>query len=71
MDYPEYDPIIQFFEFSHLPPPLAEVSRDFHTLAHSVQNTLPNNPERAMALRKLLEAKDAAVRAKLYREGKH
>ena len=71
MDHPEYDPIIQFFEFSHLPPPLAEVSQYFHTLAHIIQTTLPNNPEHAMALRKLLEAKDAAVRAKLYREGKH
>jgi hypothetical protein len=30
--------------------------------------TLPRNPERTVALRKLLEAKDAAVRAKLFRE---
>lgn len=27
---------------------------------------LPSNPERTVALRKLLEAKDSAVRARLY-----
>ena len=31
----------------------------------SVIMGLPRNPERTVALRKLLEAKDAAVRAKL------
>jgi hypothetical protein len=30
-------------------------------------DTLPRNPERTAALRKLLEAKDAAVRARLYK----
>jgi hypothetical protein len=30
---------------------------------------LPRNPERTVALRKLLEAKDAAVRAQLFKEG--
>jgi hypothetical protein len=29
--------------------------------------TLPSNPERTMVLRKLLEAKDCAVRAKLFK----
>jgi hypothetical protein len=29
---------------------------------------LPRNPERTVALRKLLESKDAAVRAKLFKE---
>lgn len=54
--------IIQFFKFDHLPPHLAEVSRPFCELAHGLL-ALPRNPERTVALRKLLEAKDAAVRA--------
>jgi hypothetical protein len=31
--------------------------------------TLPRNPERTTALRKLLEAKDCAVRASIYKDG--
>lgn len=54
--------IAQFFAFAHLPPHLAVVSRPFTTAAVKVLE-LPRNPERTVALRKLLEAKDAAVRA--------
>lgn len=57
------DHIMQFFSYEHLPPHLAEVSRPFALLAESVEKNLPRNPERTVALRKLLEAKDAAVRA--------
>lgn len=56
---------MQFFAFAHLPPALAVVSRPFCELAQQVVNLLPNNPERTKALDKLLEAKDAAVRALL------
>lgn len=71
---------MQFFAYEHLPPHLAAVSKPFADLAHaivgdggmqegtSIHFPLPNNPEREMALRKLLEAKDAAVRAKLARD---
>jgi hypothetical protein len=40
----------------------------FGDLAQVIFETLPRNPERSVALRKLLEAKDAAVRAKLLKE---
>ena len=60
--------IIQFFAFAHLPPHLQEVSRPFGELAQKIVDTLPRNPERTVALRKLLEAKDAAVRALLAKE---
>jgi hypothetical protein len=60
------DKMMQFFAFAHLPPHLAGVSRDFHRLAETICATLPENPERTVALRKLLEAKDCAVRAVLY-----
>lgn len=55
--------ILRYFEYSHLPGPLQAVSCLFHTLAHSIVDTMPRNPERTVALRKLLESKDAAVRA--------
>lgn len=58
-----YEHIEQFFAYEHLPPHLAAVSRPFGELARGIIGTLPRNPERTVALRKLLEAKDAAVRA--------
>jgi hypothetical protein len=38
-------------------------------MADRIVSTLPRNPERTVALRKLLEAKDAAVRALLAEKG--
>lgn len=61
----ESEPILQFFVYDHLPALLAEVSAPFSVVAHRIVETLPRNPERTVALRKLLEAKDAAVRARL------
>lgn len=68
MGGPPPEPILQFFAWAHLPDHLAAVSEPFGTLARSIVATLPRNPERTVALRKLLEAKDAAVRAALYRD---
>lgn len=62
------DPILQYFEFAHLPDHLAVISEPFYKLAHSMCVQLPRNPERTVMLRKLLEAKDCAVRAKLTKE---
>lgn len=59
--------IEQFFAFQHLPTALQEVSHPFAELAQKVLG-LPRNPERTVALRKLLEAKDAAVRAALAKD---
>jgi hypothetical protein len=55
--------IMQFFAHAHLPPHLAAISAPFGRLADEIIATCPRNPERTVALRKLLEAKDAAVRA--------
>lgn len=60
--------ILQFFTYEHLPPELQEISAPFCKAAHQLVEILPRNPERSVALRKLLEAKDAAVRAKLAKE---
>lgn len=59
------DHILRFFHYSHLPPALQEKSAPFCGLARMIIDTTPRNPERSVALRKLLEAKDAAVRAGL------
>jgi hypothetical protein len=60
--------LLQFFEYAHLPANLQAVSRPFCELAEQISSTLPDNPEKTVALRKLLEAKDCAVRAMLFKE---
>lgn len=58
--------IMKFFQFMHLPPHLQAVSKPFGELAVEIASRPSNNrDEQLMALRKLLEAKDAAVRAVL------
>ena len=57
------DPILRFFHYSHLPPALQDASKPFCELARHIVAEIPRNAERTVALRKLLEAKDAAVRA--------
>lgn len=58
--------IIQFFAheaYGHLPLPLVAVGNSFNELAHAIVEKIPRSPERTIALRKLLEAQDAAMRA--------
>ena len=61
------EPILQFFTYAHLPEYLHEISSPFCELANFIHDSLPRNPERTVALRKLLEAKDAAVRAAIFK----
>ncbi len=61
----ETEPILRFFAFGHLPPPLREVSGQFYDVAMWIVANIPRSDERTVALRKLLESKDAAVRAAL------
>lgn len=58
--------VLQFFAFAHLPPHLQNISKPFHELAWTIAAG-PSNAEATVALRKLLEAKDAAVRAVLFK----
>jgi hypothetical protein len=60
------DRMLRWFEYSHLPEHLQSVSKPFGELATMIAATIDSGPERTVALRKLLEAKDAAVRAKLH-----
>jgi hypothetical protein len=63
----DQEPLMQFFAYDHLKPELQEYSKPFGDLAQRIVDTLPRNPERTVALRKLLEAKDCAVRARLFK----
>lgn len=57
--------MLQFFGYAHLKPELQPTSKLFHDLALRIVIDLPRNPERTTSLRKLIEAKDCAVRARL------
>ena len=62
MAHPATDHVLSLFAYEHLPADLGRVSRPFHDLAHSLADDLGDGPELTVALRKLLESKDAAVR---------
>lgn len=57
--------LMRYFEYHHLPQKLQHVSRHFAVAADVVLNLLPEGPEKTACLRKLLEAKDCAVRSAL------
>ena len=58
-------PILHYFNYEHLPEKLQDYSRPFAMLALEMAQKLPKGPEVSVGLRKLLEAKDAFVRAAL------
>lgn len=62
------EPMLQLFQWSHLPPALQARSAPFGRLALHIARTTPRNPERTVALRKLREAKDAGVTAFLWKQ---
>lgn len=57
--------MLKWFAFDHLPAHLRDVSKSVHDLAANMDATLPEGAEKTAGLRKLLEAKDCFVRAKL------
>lgn len=61
----QQDHILRYFHYSHLPAALQARSKPFCDLARQIIDTTARNPELTVALRKLLESKDAAVRAGL------
>jgi hypothetical protein len=63
----EQHPLMQFFEYKEEHPPhIEQVERNFWELALWVDVNIPDNSEKDVALRRLLEAMDCAVRARLY-----
>ncbi len=63
--HPAISHVLKFFGYAHLPERLQAISKPFADLAQQVAERAPDNQETTVALRKLLEAKDAAVRASL------
>lgn len=57
--------LLQYFKYEHLSAELQAVSKPFCELAHKMSSQLNDGPEKTVMLRKLLEAKDCAVRAAL------
>lgn len=62
--HPNTEAILKYFAYEHLKPELQDVSKPFCDLARSIAAKY-DGPEVAVCLRKLLEAKDAGVRAAL------
>lgn len=60
--------IAQFFAYDHLPEALQQISVRFWAVAVVLIASIKDNPELTVALRNLLIAKDAAVRAVLIGE---
>lgn len=56
---------IKWFSYEHLPLNLQEVSKPIAELAQKMEDELPDGAEKSAGMRKLLEAKDCFVRAKL------
>lgn len=65
----DVDRMLKWFDYDHLPPHLKEMSVKFHSLATTLTIFILPGPERTVTLRKLLEAKDAAVRAMVHPGG--
>ena len=63
--HPATEALLRFFEYNHLPEHLQAVSKPFHETAYWMAVGLPWSAETTTCLRKLLEAKDCAVRAAL------
>lgn len=55
----------RYFRYDQLTPRLQQVSKPFCELAHWAIRTLPDNRMSQLALEKLIEVKDAAVRSVL------
>ena len=67
--HPSLASLLSFFKTDHLPDHLAEIAKPFAELALGLVEDLHNKTEHpaelTAAIRKLLEAKDCAVRAAL------
>lgn len=59
--------LLQFFKYDHLPEKLQIISKPFCELAQNIDVILEENPEKSTALRKLLESKDCAERAEIFK----
>lgn len=67
--HPSIKGVLRFFETEHLPEgPIKTTAAQFRAFAAGLAYDIAPDPELTVALRKLLEAKDAAVRAVVVEE---
>lgn len=66
--HPSVTDVLQYFQYDHLSENLQPVSKPFWELAYIIAAG-PQNPQTTISLHKLLESKDAAVRAHLSKTG--
>ena len=63
--HPGITQLLRWFDHQHLPDDLASISEPAGELAELMAEQLPDSPELTAGLRKLLEAKDCFVRARI------
>jgi hypothetical protein len=66
---PEVGLLMRWFEHGHLAGPLQPIVQTFGALAAQLVENLADDPELTACLRKLIEAKDCAVRAAIATAG--
>lgn len=57
--------LLKWLRHEHLPPHLQEVVRPIDALAQEMDDWLSEGPEKTAGMRKLIEAKDCFVRARI------
>lgn len=64
----QQDDVLQYFSYAHLTnEEMREASEPFARMARDIIDHIPRCPQRTMALNKLVEAKDCAVRAAMWK----
>jgi hypothetical protein len=63
------DKMLKWFAYAQLTPELQKTAKTFRLLAKEITHTIRPGPERTEALRKLLESRDAAIRARIFPGG--
>lgn len=60
--------LLKWLHHQHLPAHLQAVVKPIDALAHELDAALPDGPEKTAGMRKLIEAKDCFVRARIERD---
>ena len=58
-----YDMILHYFDYADLPMNQKEVGKAYYQFAHHLSGQISGSAEKTVALRKLLESRDCALRA--------
>ena len=61
--HPSTQQLVRYFAYAHLADPLRPIAMIYCSAARDLVSSLPDGPELTVALRKLVESKDCAIRA--------